>query len=85
MPNVVQELGDSTSREVKPDFDSAKGYYWMKQVRQAQINGATGNLPRKPRRGLAETSFFEQVDRRLSRQSFSVDIAFDKEGRRIHS
>jgi hypothetical protein len=85
MASIVQELGDSTSREVKPDFESGKGYYWMKQVYQARINGATGNLPRKPRRTLAEHSFFEQVDRRLSRQSFSVDIAFDKDGRRIHS
>ena len=83
MANVVTEPGDSTSREVKPDFDSAKGYYWMKQVKQARINGATGNLPRKPRRGLAENSFFEQVDRRLSRQSFSVNIQFDAEGKRI--
>ncbi len=84
MANYVQQLGDSTSRDVRPDFDSAKGYYWMKQVRQAQINGATGNLPRKPRGSLAESSFFGQVDRRRSRQSFSPGIAFDASGRRIN-
>ena len=83
MANIIQELGDDTSRETQPDFESAKGYYWMRQVKQAQINGAVGNLPHKPRRGLAEESFFDQVDRRLSRQSFSVNIQFDAEGKRI--
>lgn len=81
--NIVQELGDKTSHSTTPDFESGKGYYWMKQVKQAQVNGASGNLPRKPRRTLAEHSFFDAVDRRLSRQSFTVGIAFDENGKRV--
>ena len=67
-----------------PDFESAKGYYWMKQVYEARKAKATGNLPYKPRRTLAERSFYGAVDRRLSRNSTVVGIAFDSQGRRIH-
>lgn len=67
-----------------PDFESAKGYYWMKQVYQARVNGDTSKLPRKERRTKAEQSFFKSVDTRLSRTSTIVNIAFDEQGRRIH-
>jgi hypothetical protein len=67
-----------------PDYESGKGYYWMKQVHAARASGTTGNLPRKPRRGKAATDFFNQVDRRLSRQNFTVNIRFDADGKRIH-
>lgn len=83
MTNQVQKLGDNTSRSTVPDFEGGRGYYWMKQVYQARINGATSNLPRKPRRTQAEKAFFAQVDQRLSRTSTTVNIAFDKNGRRI--
>lgn len=58
----------------------------MKQVKEAQAGAwRYGNrLPRKPRRTLAEQSFFGAVDRRLSRQAFTVNIQFDKDGKRIH-
>lgn len=67
-----------------PDYESGKGYYWMKQTKQAQAAGTVHRLPRKPRRGKAATDFFNQVDRRLSRQCFSVNIRFDADGHRIH-
>lgn len=69
-----------------PDFESGKGYYWMRQVHAARQagNGEARGLPRKPRWGKAATDFFNQVDRRLSRQGFTVNIAFDKDGHRIH-
>lgn len=76
-------MSDYTSRDTVPDFDGAKGYYYMKQVYQARKNGAEKNLPRAPRRTPAEKSFFESVDRRLSRSSTVVSISFDKEGKRI--
>lgn len=83
MTNPVQKLGDKTSHSTVPDFEGGRGYYWMKQVYQARKNGATGNLPRKPRRTQAEKSFFAQVDRRLSRTTTTVNISFDENGRRI--
>jgi hypothetical protein len=84
MSNYVQELGDTTTKDTKPDFESSKGYYWMKQSYQARKNGAVGNLPHRKRQGLAEESFFSAVDKRLSRSSTVVNISFDKEGKRIH-
>ena len=86
--NIVQKLGDKTTHDTRPDYDSAKGYYWMKQAhaaKQAAANGEPVYLPRKPRKGLAEHSFFSQVDRRLSRQSFTVGASFDKDGKLIRS
>ena len=68
-----------------PDFESEKGYYWMKQVYHARAAGVEGNLPYKPRRTLAERSFYDAVDRRLSRSSTVVNIEFDAQGRRIHT
>ena len=56
----------------------------MKQVHAARAAGATGNLPRRERSNLAERSFFEAVDRRLSRSSTVVSISFDKNGKRVH-
>jgi hypothetical protein len=81
--NKIEKLGDNTSKSTVPDFESGKGYYWMKQSYQARINGTSIPLPRKPRRTLAERSFYGAVDRRLSRSSTSVDISFDKNGKRI--
>lgn len=84
--NHVQKLGDNTTHDVKPDFESGRGYYWMKQIynaRASYVNPATP-LPRKERRTQAEQSFFEQVDRRLSRSTTVVNISFDSEGKRIH-
>jgi hypothetical protein len=81
--NKVEQLGDTTSHSTVPDFESARGYYWMKQTYQARIHGTSVPLPRKERSTLAERSFFASVDRRLSRTSTSVGIAFDKNGRRI--
>lgn len=86
MANIVQQLGDNTSKSVKPDFDSGKGYYWMKQISQARKAAANGDpvhLPRKERRGLAESCFFDQVDRRLSRQSFTLGASFGADGKII--
>ena len=74
MSNHVQQLGDNTSHNVKPDFESGKGYYWMKQTHAAKRNGWNLKPPVKPRKTLAEVSFFEQVDRRLSRSSSIVNI-----------
>ncbi len=84
MANWVQTLGDSTSHSVKPDFDSEKGYHWMKQVKALKEHGTPlKQWPTKPRRGLAETTFFSQVDRHLSRKSFSPGVSFDTEGKII--
>jgi hypothetical protein len=79
----IEKLGDDTSHDVKPDFESGKGYYWMKQTMQAQKHGWLLDPPRKPRRTLKERSFFDAVDKRLSRSSSVVNISFDEEGKRI--
>lgn len=79
----IQELGDRTSRAVKPDFEGAKFHHWRHMRSMAEQAGTLHTLPRKPRRGLAEESFFEQVDRRCSRRSFSMGASFDKSGRII--
>ena len=87
MANLVEKLGDNTTKSVTPDFDSGKGYYWMKQIyeaKKARERGEPVNLTAyKPRQGLAENSFFNQVDRRLSRNSFVSNISFDENGKRI--
>lgn len=84
MNYLTEGLGDSTSRTIKPDFDSEKGYHWMKQVKAIQQHGTpVKHWPKKPRKGLAENSFFDQVDRRLSRSSFSMGITFDSDGKII--
>lgn len=75
---------DQTTKEVKPDFESAKAYYWMKQTRELAEQGTPlKKWPRKPRRNQAERDFFGAVDRRLSRQSYTVSISFDKDGKII--
>ena len=56
----------------------------MKQTVQARNHGWGKTPPYKERRTLAEQSFFNAVDRRLSRSSAIVNISFDSEGRRIH-
>ena len=54
------------------------------ELRKAISNGEeVAPFPYKPRKGLAEESFFRQVDRRLSRNSFTVSVKFDSEGRLI--
>ena len=83
MSNFVEKLGDNTSHDTVPDFESGRGYYWMKQTYQARINGWGLSPPRLERRTLAERSFFSAVDRKLSRTSASVNIAFDEQGKRI--
>lgn len=83
MANLVQKLGDTTSHEVKPNFEGEKFYHWQHMKKMAEQAGTIDKLPRKPRRGLAEESFFEQVDRHVSRVSFSPGIAFDENGRII--
>lgn len=77
----IQELGDKTSRPVKPDFESEKYHHWRHMRVMAEKAGTLHRLPRKPRKGLAEESFFEQVDRRISRKSFSMGASFDANGR----
>jgi hypothetical protein len=68
----------------KPDYDSGRGYYWMKAVKEAaKTPGAVEAMPRKPRRTAAEKDFFGQVDRRLSRQSFIIGVTFDRDGKII--
>lgn len=58
-----------------PDFESGKGHHWMKMTRQAEAAGVRDKLPRKPRKGAAETDFFGQVDRRLSRRCYTMDVS----------
>jgi hypothetical protein len=79
----IKEPGDKTSRDVRPDFESEKAYHWMHLVKCAEKAGTLNTLPRKPRKGPAETSFFSQVDRRLTRQSYQMGVSFDKSGRLI--
>lgn len=75
---------DCTTKEVKPDFESGKGYYWMKQMRDLAEQGTPlKKWPRKPRKNKAEHSFWSQVDQRLSRRAFTVSVAFDKDGKII--
>jgi hypothetical protein len=84
MANSIEQLGDTTSHDTVPDFESAKGYYWMKQVYEIKKHGTpVKKWPRKPRKGLAEMSFFDQVDKRLSRSTFTVGTSFDKDGKII--
>ena len=85
MSNWIQKLGDKTSKEVKPDFESEKAHHWIHMRKMAENAGTLNNLPYKPRKGQAEESFFEQVDRRCSRVSFSVNISFDENGNIVRS
>ncbi len=78
MANVVQQLGDTTSRSCVPDFDSGKGDTYMKMISDSRQNtGQAINplLPYKPRKGLAEESFWNAVDRRLSRKSHVINFS----------
>lgn len=69
----------------KPDFDGAKGYYWMKQTREAMQQGTRDQLPRKPARTLVERCFKNDVERRLNRVvvPMTVGVSFDENGRII--
>lgn len=84
MANWIQAQGDSTSHSVRPDFEGEQGYHWMKQMKALQQEGTPlKKWPTKPRQGLAETTFFNQVDQRLSRKSFTPGVSFDSQGRII--
>jgi hypothetical protein len=73
---------DQTTKDVVPDFESGRGYYWMKQTRDLQEQGTPlKSWPRKPRRNKAEKTFFEAVDRRISRRTYTVSISFDSSGK----
>ena len=72
---IITEPGDRTTRRVVPDFEGAKFHHWQHMKRMAEKAGALDKLPRKPRKGLAEESFFEQVDRRMSRRGFSMGVS----------
>lgn len=75
---------DLTTKDTVPDFESGRAYYWMKQTRELMEQGTPlNNWPRKPRKNKAEHSFWNQVDRRLSRRAYTVSIAFDKETGKI--
>jgi hypothetical protein len=79
----IEKRGDITSRRVVPDFEGAKFHHWAHMKRGAESAGTLEKLPRKPRSGLAEESFFAQVDTRMSRRSFGVGVSFDANGRII--
>ncbi len=81
----IEKLGDTTSREVKPDFEGEKFYHWQHMKKCAEKAGTLHTLPYKPRKGLAEESFFRQVDTRMSRVTHMMGISFDKDGRIIRN
>ncbi len=83
MATFITEPGDRTSRDVRPDFEGERAYHWMHMRRQAEKAGVLNTLPYKPRKGLAEQSFFDQVDRRMSRQSYTIGATFDESGRLV--
>lgn len=67
-----------------PDFDSAKGYYWMKQTREAIAAGTRDKLPRRPVTSAAQMAFNGAVERRLGRQTFTMPgIRFSPDGKII--
>jgi hypothetical protein len=84
MANYLTTKGDKTSKSTVPDFNTEKAHHWMHMVSGARAAGTEKKFPHKPRKGLAEQSFFGAVDIRLSRKSFSMGISFDKEGKIIH-
>jgi hypothetical protein len=83
MANHIQKLGDNTTKNVVPDFEGERFYHWQHMRTMAEKAGTLDRLPRKPRSGLAEKSFFEQVDRRISRQTYMLGVSFDKDGKVI--
>lgn len=80
MASIVQQLGDSTSRNATPDWNTGKAWCWEKMTSEAKQANTLDRFPHKPRKGLAEESFWEQVDRHMSRKSFSMGVSF-KNGR----
>lgn len=70
----IEKLGDNTTRPTVPDFESERAYHWMHMRSQAEKAGTLDRLPRKPRQGLAEKSFFKQVDIRATRVSFQTSV-----------
>lgn len=75
MAAIIKEPGDKTSRNVVPDFEGAKFHHWQHMRRMAEQAGTLDTLPYKPRRGLAEESFFGQVDRRMSRRGYNMGVS----------
>jgi hypothetical protein len=66
---------DNTGHSTVPDFESAKAYYWMKQVSAARAAGTEHRLPRRPTfKNTAYKDFYGHVEKRLSRRSYTVDI-----------
>ena len=80
MAGIVTQLGDKLSKPCKPDFNSGKGWAWEKMTSEAKQAGTLDRFPHKPRKGLAEESFWSQVDRHMSRKSFIMGVSF-KNGR----
>lgn len=70
-----------------PNFDGEKGYHWMKMTKQAIAAGVRDTLPHKPKeapRTLAQRSFNDAVERRLTRVMISSPgVSFDANGRII--
>ena len=80
MASIVTQLGDKLSKPCRPDFNSGKGWAWEKMTAEAREAGTLDRFPHKPRKGLAEESFWGQVDRHMSRKSFIMGVSF-KDGK----
>lgn len=85
MANIVQHLGDTTSKDVKPDFEGAKGDTWLKMTYEMKMAGTEHLFPHKPRKGQVEECFWKQVDRKLANlgKTYVSGVSFDKDGRII--
>lgn len=83
--NIVQKLGDTTSKDVKPDFESGKGDNWLKMTYEMKQAGTEALFPHKPRKGQVEECFWKQVDAKLANTGkvFSHGVSFDENGRLI--
>lgn len=67
-----------------PDFETGRGYHWMKQTKAAIDAGTRDTMPHKPKdahRTLAQASFNDAVERRLTRRNFTMSFVFDKHGK----
>lgn len=83
MANIVQHLGDKTSKDVKPDFESGKGDTWLKMTYEMKQAGTEHLFPHKPRRGQVEECFWKQVDQKLANigKRYISGVSFDEHGR----
>jgi hypothetical protein len=84
---VIQKLGDTTSREVKPNFEDAKGDTWLKMTYEMKQAGTEHLFPHKPRKGQVEECYWKQVDAKLASvgKTFVSGISFDENGKIIRS